>query len=98
MMWEEKWGSAMINAEMRGAIRTACEYAKVLCTYIGVPEKDMPNKVMIKGRKREEIIADFEEHYFTLLELIGKQISKTLKEVRVKYRDKNMDIPQVEKQ
>lgn len=97
MMYEEKWTSAMINAEMRGAIRMACRYARVLCKFIGLDKDKIPQFPMIKGKNREQIIEAIEDHYFELLEIIGDQISAKLAEVRKKYGRKDPDIPEASK-
>jgi len=92
MMIEEKLLTAMTNAEQRNAIQTACQYAKVYCTFVGVKDKDMPIKPMTKI-EHKEFYPQWTEYYFNLLETFGKTITANLERVRKQYGKKDADIP-----
>ena len=84
----------MINAEMRGAIQTACEYAKVLLRFIGVPIDKIPQEpIGLQGYS--EAHAEWKKHYFKMLEVLGGTINSKLAEVRKKYNKANSDIPSI---
>lgn len=92
MSIEDKFLHGMINAEMRGAIRVACHYAKVYAKFVGV------EKIPIDpfGQKTHDLmVAAWEKHYFDMLEVIGTQITKNLVEIRAKYKNMNQDLPEI---
>lgn len=82
----------MLNAEQRNAIQTACQYAKVYCMFVGVPDKDMPIKPLTRI-EHKEFFPQWTEYYFNLAETWGKAIRTNLENVRKKYGKKDDDIP-----
>lgn len=94
MMYEQQWSSAMINAEMRGAMQTACEYAIILLVFIGVQDNSLPPQP-VGAKTQQESFKFWQDYYFKLLRMLGKKISANLATIRATYRDKNSDIPDV---
>lgn len=94
MMIEDKLLHAMINAEMRSAYSTACEYARVYARFVGCKEIPAPP---FGGKTMSENMEGWLKYYFDLLETIGKQITGNLIAIRSKYKEKNMDIPSMVK-
>lgn len=94
MMIEEKFMSAMINAEQRGAYYIAAMYATIHAKFLGID--NIPAKPY--GHKsHDEFIDQWLKHYFELLEVIGKQAKDTLKDVRLRYNNKGIGLPKTVK-
>lgn len=96
MMIEEKLLTAMMNAEQRGAIQTACQYGRVYCRFVGVIDDDMPQKPLSQLDSKQ-FWFQWNDYYFNLLETFGKKITANLIDVRKKYGTKNKDIPGIDK-
>lgn len=95
LMIEEKLLTAMMNAEQRGAIQTACQYSRVYCKFVGVADNNMPQKPLSRLDSKDFFI-QWTDYYFNLLETFGNQISANLIRVRKEYGGKNKDIPKME--
>lgn len=94
-MIEDKLLHATINAEMRLAYSTACNYLKVYAKFVGC--KNIP-QLEIGSKTAGENMINWLNYYFKLWDVVGTQITTNLAIIRKKYHEKNDDIPTIPKE